>query len=526
MAESRQLSRFTATFALGTLLSRVLGLVRDKVWFMFIDTTSLGPFLLAWKFPNMLRDLIGEGAANAAFIPVLSDFRQKESTAAYREAVSAVMSAMFLVLLVLTVAGVAAVPLLLYGSRVLRALTGTPPLDPDVVRTTALLSRWIFPYLFFIGMAVFAMGPLFIAKHYATPSWSPVLLNAAFIASCLLLHKRFSEPAYALVVGAWLGGAAQLVANYVAMGRRIGVWRPNFHLRHPAVRASFCLLIPVLLGQATAEVNKLVDALFALRLGPEVIKALYTANRLVQLPLSMFGMAMAAAVLPAVSRAGARGDFDEIRHTLMQGLRQCFFLVFPAMIGLILLRTPIIRLLFEGGRFTAEDTARAAGALGLYGAGLLSFAWVKVAVSGFYAVKNTKTPVIVASSSMFLNILLNCVLVGPLGYRGLALATTISFTVNFLLLYLFLSNRFGALWDRDFLAALFRMVLATGMMAAVVYGVHFKTAQVFPGEAVLPRAMCVALPMVSAAATYIALAAALDLDEFRAFASVLRRTGR
>ena len=515
--------RYSAIFGAGTLVSRVLGLVRDRVWFQFIPTDSMGPFLVAWKFPNMLRDLIGEGASNAAFIPVFSESLDKDSEDAHRELVSAVMSAMLIVLLVFTVAGVLIVPLLLQGSHVLRTLTGTAELNPETVNLTVTLARWVFPYLFFIGMAVFGMAALFTVKHYATPSWSPALLNVAIIASCWLLHKRFSEPAYALVVGVWLGGLAQLAVNYVAMGRHTGVWRPNFRLAHPGIRVVLWLLVPVLLGQATAEVNKLVDTLFAFRLGPDFVKALYTANRLVQLPLSMFGLAVAVAILPSVSRAGARGDFDEIRRTLMHGLRQCFFLVFPAMLGLIVLRAPIIRLLFEGGHFEDADTARSAAALAIYGAGLLSFAWVKVSVSGFYAVKDTKTPVIVASASMLINILLNCVLVGPMGYLGLALATTVSFTINFALLYALLCGRFGPLWDTEFLTALFRITLAALMMIAITYGVYVLTQRAMPSDTLTARATCVVVPILAALFAYAVLATALGVAELRNFVQALRR---
>lgn len=518
----QQHTRFAAIFAAGTLCSRVLGLLRDYVWILFIPVVSRDAFIVAFKFPNMLRDLIGEGASNAAFVPVFSESLEKDSQQDYRELVSAAMSAMIIILGVLTLLGVLLLPYLLQGINLLGPLTRAEAVSQERIDLTISLSRWTFPYLFLIGMAVFAMAPLFTMKHYATPSWSPALLNVAIIGCCLLLHNRFAEPAYALVLGVWLGGTAQLAVQYIALGKISGVWWPNFKLAHPGVRTILWLLVPVLIGQSAGELNKLVDMLFAFSLPQGTVTALFYANRLVQLPLSIFGIATSVAILPTLSRAAARDDKQAIRSSLMLGLRQSYFFVFPAMIGLIILGQPIIRLLFQYRYFGPEDTARTATALAYYAAGLLAFAWVKIAVSGFYAIKDTKTPVIIASASMLLNILLNCVLVGPLGFRGLALATTISFTVNFLFLYLFLGERFGRLWDAAFLAALLRMTIAALMMAAVTYGVRINVSRFLPGDTFITHAATVFLPILAAIVSYAVLCAGLNIKEYHDFLSILR----
>lgn len=505
------------------MVSRVLGLVRDVVWLSMIPAASRGAFIVAFKFPNMLRDLIGEGASNAAFVPVFSESLEKGNDKEHRDLVSATMSAMLIVLAVLTLLGILIVPALLQGADLLSPLTGAPKVDHEDFELTVTLARWVFPYIFLIGMAVFCMGGLFSLKHYATPSWSPALLNVAIIVCCLAFRNSFDEPAYALVIGVWLGGIAQLCVNYVALGKCSGVWLPSFKLLNPGVWKIAVLLLPVLIGQAAGEVNKLVDTMFAYSLGADAVTALYAANRLVQLPLAMFGMAVAVAILPSVSRAGARKDYAEIRSTLMSGLRQSSFLVLPAMIGLIVMRKPIVQLIFERGEFASGDTERAATALAFYGAGLLSFAWVKVLVSGFYAVQNTKTPVIVASVSMLLNILLNCALVGPMKFKGLALATTISFTVNFLLLYVLLSNRFGNLWNKEFWQALLKICVATLTMAAVVLGLYLKLRLVFAEETLSGRALCTLIPITAGCIIYAILSYALRISEMGEFMSVFKR---
>ncbi|HNR31451.1 MAG TPA: murein biosynthesis integral membrane protein MurJ, partial [Candidatus Hydrogenedentes bacterium] len=346
------------------------------------------------------------------------------------------------------------------------------------------------------------------------------------IAGCAALYNRFENPAWSLVVGVWLGGAAQLVVLAWAMRRHAGVLWPAFPPRHPGVGKAFLLLLPVILGQATGEVNKLVDNFFAYSLEEGVVTALFYANHLVQLPLSIFGVAVSVAILPSISRAAARGAHGEVRDTLLHSYRQTFFLVFPAMIGLVFLREPIMRLLFERGAFTADETARAATALMYYGLGLLSFAWVKVSVQGFYAMHDTKTPVIIATSSMFLNILLNCALVGPLGYRGLAIATTISFTINFILLYAFLNGRYGTLWDRAATGAFFRMAMATIMMCGVAYGLNYRLEYHLGTEGFGARLIVVVVPIAVATIVYAALCRALGVAEMRELIAAFRRRQR
>lgn len=518
-----QLSRSTTVFAAGTMVSRVVGLLRDVTWAALIPSVSLDAFIVAFKLPNMLRELVGEGAVNAAVVPVLSETLENEPKERFRELVSAAMSAMIVVLAVLTLLGVIVVPALLQGLNVLRHITGAAPLPVHDIKLMVSLARWTFPYLFFIGLAAFAMGPLFTLKHYATPSLAPALLNISIILACFTLRHRFADPGYALVIGVWLGGVAQVAVLYFALAKQGKVWLPGFHLTHPGVGRMLWLMVPVVIGQAAGEVNKLVDTLFAAQLGHGTVTALYMANRVVQLPLSVFGVATAVAILPLASRAATRRDPAELRGTLMAGFRQSFFLITPALLGLICLRAPIVRLLFERGHFVAEDTQRTATALGIYALGLLSFAWVKVAVSGFYAAQDTRTPVIVGSASMLLNILLNILLVRPLGYRGLALATSISFTVNFVLLFVLLGRRVGSLWDWEFLGGLVRMGIAAGVMTVVAYGTYIRTAWFFPEDSTAARIITVAVPVFASGLAYMALCRILAVPELANFLASMRR---
>ena len=524
MTETRgQLSRFAAIFAGGTMLSRVLGLVRDMVTAAVIPTGARDAFFFAFRVPNMLRDMLGEGATNAAFIPVLTEAQEKEGPDSFRELAASIYGVMFVVLSVVTLAGVLFMPLVPFVLHALGPLTGSQGRSAEEMAETVRIMQWTFPYLLFIGLTAFAMAPLFAVKHYSTPSWSPTLLNLALILAPVALARFLVNEAWAMVAGVWVGGLAQLLVNMHALRKHAGIRFPSLRVRHPGVRKAFWLLVPVILGQATGEINKLVESFFAYSLEEGAVTALFFANRLVQLPLAIFGVAVSVAILPAISRAATHRRFDEIRDMLLHGYRQTFFLVFPAMMGLVVLREPIMRLLFERGAFAPQETARAAAALLFYSLGLLSFVWVKISVQGFFAVQDTRTPVIVATASMLLNILLNAALVGPMGYRGLALATTLAFTINLLLLYVCLNARFGLLWDRATAASLFRVTIAACMTCAVVYVLHYRIERHFGINGIGPRFLAVAVPIGAAGILYPLLCKGLNVKEMDFLLQAFRR---
>ncbi len=521
--EGKKTARFTAIFAGGTLISRVLGLVRDAVLAAYVSGPSRDAFLVAFRLPNMLRDLVGEGAANAAFVPVYSETLEKESKEEFQELVRSAMGAMIIVLGLMTLIGILIVPAMLQSLGVLKTITEGDPLTDDYLNQLASLGRWLFPYLFFIGLSVFAMGVLFSVGHYSTPSWSPALLNVAIIVCCLAFYNRFDEPIYALVLGVWIGGIAHLAVNYAALVRYTGVTTPSFHFHHPQLLTIAALLGPVIIGQSAGEVNKLIDAMFAAALADGSVTALYYANRLVQLPLALFGLGVAAALLPSASRASARKKKGEVHGLLLKGLRQSYFLIAPATLGLMALGEPIVRLLFERGAFTPADTQQTATALVILAAGLISFAGVRVAVTGFFAAKDTRTPVMISAVSMGVNILINFVLVGPLGYRGLAIGTTIAYTVNFVAIYVMLGKKYGNLWDGPFITAIVRVTISTAVMGAVAYATFVQTAAWFGTEGLGARLATVVIPGGASLVAYAAMCLMLGVEEFNDFTSALRR---
>lgn len=518
-----QHSRYAAIFAGGTMISRVLGLVRDQVMAWLIPPGAFDAFVVAFRLPNMLREIIGEGATNAAFVPVLSERLESGKREGFARLAASTFGVMILVLAALTIAGILLIPALMHALHYVDEFTGKPSIEPERVAYLTELSVITFPYLFFIGLAVFCAAPLFSLGHYSTPSWTPALLNIALIAMCIVARDWFPDPAHALIAGVWIGGIAQLGVQYYAFARETGIWRPQFHLREPGIGRMFLLLVPVVIGQAAGEINRLVESLFAYGLGAGTVRALFLATRLVQLPLSIFGSATAVAILPTLARSGSRNATEEMRDVLITGLRQSFFLVVPSAAGLMVLAQPIVQLLFERGQFGPDATTMTATAVMISSAGLLSFAWVKVLATGFYAAQNTRTPVVIASSCMVFNVLLILVLIGPLGYKGLALATTISFTINAVLLYVFLWQKVGPLYNAAFLPGLLRIACATMLMAVAAYVTHFSLAAALGNDSFWSQIMNTGAGIAVAILVYIAASRALKVQELDGFLRAFKR---
>lgn len=523
-AEGRaQLARYAGIFASGTMLSRVLGLVRDMVLGALVPAAGRDAFFMAFQLPNMLRDMLGEGAANAALVPVFTRRREQDGDEAFRGSVRAVLGMFLIMFAWITILGVVLMPLVPSAVELLRQWSGGHGRADDNWPDTVALMRWTFPYLFFIGLTAFATAPLFILRHYSTPSWSPVLLNVALILSCWTLRSWFPSPVWALVAGVWAGGIAQMAVMFWALRRVAGIWLPRLHPGHPDVARVFLLLGPVILGQTAGEINKLVDKFFAYALQTDVVTALYYSNRLVQLPLAMFGVAVSAAVLPSLSAAVVRDEHDRARDTLAFGLRFSFLLTAPALAGLLALGGPLVQLLFERGEFTASTTDMTARALYYYALGLVAFTWIKVAAQAFYARQDTTTPVAIAAACMLLNIALNFALVRPMGYEGLALATSISFGANALMLLAVLGRRFGNPFDAASMLEMGKTLVASVAAGGAAWGVHAALATALGADAFYAQAGAT-LPAVAASiAVFCGLCLLFRVRDFGRVLASMRR---
>lgn len=455
----KSLIRSTGTIGIATATSRVLGFVRDIIFAKFFGTDAAAQaFVVAFRIPNTLRDLVGEGAMNAAIVPVLSEYKAADDEAQFARAARVLFNISFAALSLLTVLGI------IFSPLIVRVVAPGFAADPEKLALTVELNRVIFPYLLLIGLTAYSMGVLNSMKHFAAPAFGPAIMNIAMIAS-FIFCQRYGV--MALTAGVLIGGALQLAINLPVMyGRGIRIdLREGF--RHPAVKRIGKLLVPRAIGSGVYQINIFFDTILASLgwiVGSGGVAALYYANRLIQFPLGIFGLALAQAALPKMSQEFASDDAVAFKDTLCFSLRAVFLIMVPAGFALAILGKPVIRILFERGEFTPYSTAITNSALFFYAFGLMAFGGVKLLVTAFYSMHDTVTPVRTAFKAVIINVVMSLILMWPLKLGGLALATSISAISNFIMLYTRLRSKVGDFGTRLIADSLVRVVLASCVM--------------------------------------------------------------
>ncbi len=460
-AETARVARAAGTIGLFTLFSRVLGFIRDMVVARLFGASMVADaFFVAFRIPNMLRELLAEGTMSAAFVPV---FTEKLTTQS-REQAWALASKVFTLLLCALVAvvclGILAAPLIV--NLIAPGFDDTGG-QHDL---TVLLTRIMFPYLLFIGLSALAMGILNALRAFALPALAPLAFNMGIISCALWLAPAMETPALGLAVGVLLGGLAQFAIQLPGLITHHMVPRLIWDPKDPDVRRMGKLMLPVMFGLSVTQVNLLVNTLLASYLAEGSVSYLYYSMRLIHFPLGIFGIALATAILPTLSTQAAKGEWAAMSGSVVDGLKLILYITIPAMVGLMALREPIVALLFERGAFDGAATAGTASAVMAYASGLWAFASVRIVASSFYAMKNTVTPVRVAAIAMGANILLNLALMGPMGHVGLALATALSAMLNLTLLLFALRRKLPSLNLKGVLPGLVRTLIASAVMGA------------------------------------------------------------
>jgi putative peptidoglycan lipid II flippase len=345
--------------------------------------------------------------------------------------------------------------------------------SPGKIPLTITLARIMFPYIFFIGLVALCMGILNVFGHFAAPALAPVLLNLAIICSVIFICPYLSNPVMGLAIGVLIGGALQLGLQLPLMIRKGLILRPKGKLFHPGLKKIGALMPPIILGGAVYQVNVLVGGLLGSLLQEGSVSYLYFADRLVQFPLGIFAIAAATAVLPSLSRQAASNDVDALKNTFGYALRLIIFLTIPSMVGLIVLREPIVALLFQRGEFSSLATQLTAQALLYYAMGLGAFSAVKIVAATFFALKDTRTPMVMALVSIGVNIVLGIILMRPLAHGGLALATSLASILNLGLLVHALRSKLGSLGWRSIMRTAYSTLFSAGFMGVVVWGAVF-----------------------------------------------------
>ena len=445
-----------------SMLSRVLGFVRDIFIARLLGASPLADaFFVALKLPNFFRRMFAEGTLTVALVPVLAEERQKseEDAHAYLNALAGMLLA---ALLLMTVLGIFFMPWLL--------LAFAPGFhdEPERWHQALHLARWMFPYLALISLAAMSWAVLNAYRKFSVAAASPALLNIAIIFAAIVLAPSFDNPAEALAVGVVLGGILQLVIQFPALKRIGWIPKPTWRPRMPAIAKTMILFGPAVLSIAAVQINILVGTILATLLPAGAVSYLYYADRIVQLPLALFGIAMGTVLLPTLSEHLAHKRLAEAQHDLRQGLVWLVWLTLPAMVGLLYLAEPIIRTLFEYGKFDIQDAQATSHALQAYAIGLMAFCWARVLSIACYAEQDAKAPMRYAAISVATNIVLALILIKPMGYVGLALATALASFVNVGLLWRRIHRQQGGLLDASCIKRILCAALACVPMVLVL----------------------------------------------------------
>jgi putative peptidoglycan lipid II flippase len=468
--KSAGLLRSSLVVGMMTMLSRVLGLVRDVVIAHFVGASAAADaFFVAFKIPNFMRRLFAEGAFSQAFVPVLSEYQSQRSLADVRALLDRVAGVLGCTLLAFTALAVVGAPVVATVFA-----PGWSMAEPVKFAMATDMIRITFPYLLLISLTGFAGAVLNSYGRFAVPAFTPVLLNLCLISAALLAAPWFDEPAFALAWGVLLAGVIQFVFQLPFLHALRLTPRPHWDLQHDGVRRILKLMAPAIFGVSVSQINLLLDTVLASFLPTGSVSWLYYSDRLVELPLGVFAIAISTVILPNLSRQQATASAQQFNNTLDWAIRMVLLIAVPAAAALLVLAEPILITLFQYGELSPRDVAMAAFSLRAYSLGLLAFMLIKVLAPGYFARQDTKTPVAIGIKAMLANMLLNIAFVVPLhmywqlGHVGLALATAGSAFLNAGLLYWGLRKAGVYRPLAGMGLTLLRVLLAATMMAALI----------------------------------------------------------
>jgi putative peptidoglycan lipid II flippase len=464
MTENHKIARAASVIGIGTLLSRILGFLRDMVIAHFFGAgIEADAFFVAFRIPNLWRRLVGEGSLTISFIPVYTEYINQKSERDLEEFTHAAFSIAGIILAAITLFGIIFSPILI------QIIAPGFIKFPEKFHLTVRLNQIVFPYLFFMGLFALSMGILNSFRHFFAPAIAPVFLNISMIASVIIFYYRLETPVMSLAIGVMAGGIIQFLFQLPFLIRKGITFKFNFNFSHPAIKRIGSLMIPGVIGTAVYQLNVFVDTIFASFLPEGSISYLYFADRLMEFPLGIFAIAIGMAALPSFSSLVSQGKIEELKETISFTFRLVSFISVPAMVGLISLKIPIIHLLFERGLFDPHATKMTAKALLFYSVGLWAIAGSRSVVPTFYSLQDTWTPLKISLICLGANVIFNAILIIPLKHGGLALATSLSSTLNLILIFRYLRFKLGKIDLRRNINSLFKNILCSLPMGFIAY---------------------------------------------------------
>jgi putative peptidoglycan lipid II flippase len=476
---------------------------------------------VAYRFPNLLRDLFAEGAMSSAFVPTFSRVLTTQGKESAFRLGNYVVNALIAITLVAVLLG------MVFAEPLVRLFAGGFDDVPGKLALTVSLTRIMLPFLTFVALAAAFMGMANALHHFFIPAVSPAMFNVSSIVLTVGLIGAMSSaglpPITAAAIGFLVGGFAQWAVQWPLLHREGFRYRPLLDWRDPELRRVLLLMGPGTLGLAATQINVFVNTVLAAGQEEGAVSWLNLTFRLMYLPIGLFGVSIATATTPAISRQLALGDRASVRRTIADGMVLMMMLNVPATVGLIVLAEPIIQLMYERGAFKPSDTIAAAAALRFYAVGLLGYSVVRIASPAFYALGQSRVPVTISFIAVLANAALNYGLVGVMGYRGLAFGTSIAALLNATLLFIMLSRRLEGVEGRSIASALARITIATAVMGAATVGVYGLLVAQLPGNGLIPQVVRMTVTIGVALAVLAASAHLLRIPQFAEGVALISR---
>ena len=460
----KSLLKSASVISSATMFSRILGYIRDMILAHIFGAEMVADaFFVAFKIPNLLRRLLGEGSLSASFTPVFTEYLEKREEKEAWDLASNILCLVVMTTIFLSIIAI------LFAPGIIFILAPGFYTDKAKFGLTVLLTRILFPYIILISVVAITMGILNSLRHFAIPALAPAALNVGIIFGALFLAPKLSKPIIGVALGVLIGGLLQILMEVPILIKKGAHLLFNFSLQNSGTKRIGILMLPAAAGLGVTQINIMVDTLLASFLPEGSISYLYYSNRLLQLPLALFGIALGTALLPTFSSLATQGRTKELMSTFSFGMRIVLFITVPASIGLIVFRVPIISMLFQRGEFTQIATIATAQALFAYSIGLFAFSGLKVTIPVFYANQDTATPVRIGIIAMLSNIVLNLILMFPLKHAGLALATSLSSLLNLILLLKIMRKRWGRIDGNHIMKSSFKILFNSLIMGFICF---------------------------------------------------------
>ncbi|MCX8030676.1 MAG: murein biosynthesis integral membrane protein MurJ [Thermodesulfovibrionales bacterium] len=463
MTTKSKIAKAAVSMSFATLISRIFGYIKDMILAKYFGATATSDvFFVAFRIPNLLRDLFAEGSMSSAFIPVLTETLTKNG----KDDANKLVRTIFMISLFIV--GSVCILGIVFAPIIVSAIAPGFISNPEKFEQTVLLTRIMFPFLLFISFASITMGALNTRGVFFVPALAPAFLNISIILCLFLFSQKFTNPIVAVAIGVSVGGFVQFLFQIPSFKQKgYSFFGTNLNLTsfwHPSIKKIGILIIPSITGLAVVQVNIFISTILASFLHEGSITYLYYSMRLIQFPIGLFGVAMGMAVLPTLSEHAARKNFDNLKEDFSFALRLLFFITIPAMIGLICLKEPIVNTLFQRGEFGYQATIGTSEALMFYSLGIWAIVGVRVLASTFYSMQDTKIPVKIAIFSMIVNILFSLLLMKPMQHNGLALANALASITNFILLFYLLRKKIGSFGAKRIVKSFIKTLLAAVIM--------------------------------------------------------------